>query len=201
MEERSENKDLNKKSETLDLSILDELRGEGAEEQKDSSAKDIVRGAIIGLIIMVLVAIFIKPIIVQGSSMEPTINNKDYLLISRQAYKIGEPERGDIVVFPHQQGSEDTLYIKRVIALPGDHLKIKNGKVYINNKMQDEEYLKDGTKTSGNIDYTIPEGEIFVMGDNRENSSDSRFFGTVSIEDVKGKVLIRLFPFNKIGKV
>lgn len=170
-------------------------------KEKDSSLKDILRGAVIGLVAILLIAIFIKPIIVQGSSMEPTINDKDYLLISRQAYKIGEPERGDVVVFPHHQGTEDALYIKRVIAIPGDHLKIKNGKVYINNKLQDEEYLADGTQTSGNIDFTIPEGEIFVMGDNRGNSSDSRSFGTVSIDDVTGKVFVRLFPFNKIGGV
>ncbi len=170
-------------------------------KEKDSSLKDILRGLVIGLVAILLIAIFIKPIIVQGSSMEPTINDKDYLLISRQAYKIGEPERGDVVVFPHHQGTEDALYIKRVIAIPGDHLKIKNGKVYINNKLQDEEYLADGTQTSGNIDFTIPEGEIFVMGDNRGNSSDSRSFGTVSIEDVTGKVFVRLFPFNKIGGV
>ena len=73
--------------------------------------------------------------------------------------------------------------------------------MYINNEEQTENYIQNGAITSGDIDYIIPKGEIFVMGDNRENSSDSRYFGTVTIDDVTGEVMVRLLPFNKIGTV
>lgn len=164
--------------------------------------KSFIRDLIIVVVIVIGISFFIKPIIVKGSSMVPTLENKDYLLINKQAYNLGEPERGDIVVFPHEEGDgEESLYIKRVIALPGDRLVIKNGNVYINDELQEEEYIKNAATTSGKIDFVIPEGEIFVMGDNRENSSDSRYFGTVTIDDVLGEVMVRLFPLNKIGSV
>lgn len=163
--------------------------------------KDLVKDILLVIVIALLISFLIKPIIVKGSSMYPTLENDDYLIISKQAYKIGEPERGDIVVFPHEEGyGDDPLYIKRVIALPGDHLEIEDGKVYINGNLQQEDYI-NGDFTEGDIDYVIPEDEIYVMGDNRGNSSDSRAFGTVDIEDVTGEVLVRLYPFNKIGIV
>ena len=163
--------------------------------------KDLIKDILLVIVIALLISFLIKPIIVKGSSMYPTLENDDYLIISKQAYKIGEPERGDIVVFPHEEGyGDDPLYIKRVIALPGDHLEIEDGKVYINGNLQQEEYI-NGDFTEGDIDYVIPEDEIYVMGDNRGNSSDSRVFGTVDIEDVTGEVLVRLYPFNKIGIV
>lgn len=164
--------------------------------------KEFLKDIAIILVIVLGISFFIKPIIVKGSSMVPTLENKDYLLINKQAYNFGKPERGDIVVFPHEEGTgTKNLYIKRVIAIPGDKLEIKNGKVYINNEEQTENYIQNGAITSGNIDYIIPKGEIFVMGDNRENSSDSRYFGTVTIDDVTGEVMVRLLPFNKIGTV
>ncbi|MEE1038591.1 MAG: signal peptidase I [Eubacterium sp.] len=163
--------------------------------------KDLIKDILLVIVIALLISFLIKPIIVKGSSMYPTLENDDYLIISKQAYKIGEPERGDIVVFPHEEGyGDDPLYIKRVIALPGDHLEIEDGKVYINGNLQQEDYI-NGDFTEGDIDYVIPEDEIYVMGDNRGNSSDSRAFGTVDIEDVTGEVLVRLYPFNKIGIV
>ncbi|WP_261914106.1 signal peptidase I, partial [Paraclostridium bifermentans] len=92
--------------------------------------------------------------------------------------------------------------VKRVIGVPGDHLKITNGDVYINGKLQNEPYIH-GQKTEGEIDTTIPKGYIFAMGDNRGNSMDSRDpeVGIVKESDIMGKVVIRLLPFNKIGKV
>lgn len=164
--------------------------------------KGFIKDLIIIIVIVLGISFFFKPIIVKGESMVPTLENKDYLVINRQAYKFGEPERGDIVVFPHEESTgEDRLYIKRVVALPGDHLVIKNGSVYRNGTKLTESYIQSGAVTEGDIDYVIPKGEIFVMGDNRENSSDSRYFGTVSIEDVTGEVVVRLLPFSKIGTV
>lgn len=162
-----------------------------------SFVKELLKDLAVVVVVVLCVGFFIKPIVVDGESMLPTLESKDYLLISRQAYTFGEPEHGDIVVFPHKEGTDEKLYIKRVIALPGDHLTIQNGNVYINGVTLNEEYI-DGADTSGDIDYVIPEGRIFVMGDNRNNSSDSRFFGTVKIDDVIGEAFVRLYPFSKI---
>lgn len=162
--------------------------------------KEFIKDIVIVIVVVVIIGFFIKPIIVDGNSMVPTLHSKDYVIINKQAYNFGEPERGDIVVFPHLEGSGETrLYIKRVIALPGDHLEINNGNVYLNGKEQSEDYIPEEAQTEGNIDYVISDGEIFVMGDNRENSSDSRYFGTVAIEDVTGKVFFRLLPFGDMG--
>lgn len=98
-----------------------------------------------------------------------------------------------------------TSYIKRVIAVAGEHIKIENDIVYINDKVYDEPYLPEGTKTKdGNgffLDLVVPEGTVFVMGDNRGNSTDSRCFGCIPIDKIESKVLIRFWPFDKFGKV
>lgn len=148
---------------------------------------------------------FIRPTIVEGQSMYPTLDNKDYLIINRISYKFKEPSRGDIIVFStdlKQVNGENKDLVKRIIGVGGDHLKIEDSKVYVNDKLIDEPYIADNY-TDGNIDIIIPEGKLFAMGDNRENSKDSRMsdVGLVSENDVMGKVMIRLFPFNKIGTV
>lgn len=96
-----------------------------------------------------------------------------------------------------------TSYIKRVIGVAGDHVKIENGKVYLNDKELEEPYLREGIKTEGKYfsDITVPEGYVFVMGDNREGSTDSRNFGCIPVEKIESKVWIRFWPLNKFGKV
>ena len=157
------------------------------------------------LVIALVITHFVRPTLVHGSSMYPTLEEKDYLIINRIAYNHKEPERGDIIVFKSslvQENGKEKDLVKRVIGIPGDHLKIENGEVYLNEKLQNEAYIH-GQKTEGDIDITIPEGCIFAMGDNRGNSMDSRDpqVGVVKESDIMGKVIIRLFPFNKIGKV
>ena len=123
----------------------------------------------------------------------------------RPAYKIGEPKDGDIIVFKtnllQDDGKPKDLF-KRVIATEGQHIKIEDSKVYVDDKLLDEPYIHDNY-TSGDIDLIVPEGEVFAMGDNREKSLDSRYeqVGLVKEKDIMGKVMIRLFPFNKIGTV
>lgn len=96
-----------------------------------------------------------------------------------------------------------TSYIKRVIGVAGDKIKIEEGKVYLNDKILEEPYLDEGTKTEGGIytDIVVPEGYVFVMGDNRDQSTDSRYFGCVPTEKIESKVWIRFWPLNKFGKV
>lgn len=157
------------------------------------------------LIFAFIITQFIRPTLVRGESMYPTLVENDYLIINRMAYKFNEPKKGDIIVFKtnllQEDGSPKDL-VKRVIAVGGDHIKIEDSKVYVNDKLLDEPYIHDNY-TEGNIDMVIPEGEVFAMGDNREKSLDSRYqdVGLVDDKNIMGKVMIRLFPFNKIGTV
>ena len=155
----------------------------------------------IGLALLFVLAIttFIKPTIVHGISMNPTLQDGDYLLVSKQTYTFEEPERGEIIIFP--VGEDNKLYIKRVIGLPGDVVTINNGEVYVNGELNDQNYTLDGY-TSGNIDeLVVPDGEVFVLGDNRLNSIDSREIGTQAIDDVKGVAFVRLWPPTAFGKL
>jgi signal peptidase I len=166
--------------------------------------KELIRDIIIVIIVAVCIITLVKPIIVKKTSMEPTLNENDYLMVSKQAYTIfGEPERGDIVVFPHIVGDVKELYIKRVIGLPGEKVTITNGLVYINGEPIEEEYIKDGF-TAGEVkDFLVPAGKVYVLGDNREVSVDSRSeeVGCVDIDKILGKALLRVFPFGKFGFV
>lgn len=158
----------------------------------------------ISCIIAFVITIFVKPTIVKQYSMSPTLNNNDFLLINRFLYtNNGAPERGDIIVFKSNIKTErggNKLLIKRVIAIPGDRLTIHDGQVYINEQLQEEEYLPN-IPTSGEIDLVIPKNKLFAMGDNRGNSLDSRdsALGLVDNEDIIGKAFLRLYPLKKIG--
>lgn len=151
-----------------------------------------------------LINVFIAPTIVRGESMFPTLQNSNYLIINKTSYWFSEPKRGDIIVFKSkikdEKGKNKDL-VKRVIGVSKDHVVVKDGKVYINDELQKEDFI-NGDITDGDVDEIVPEGQVFAMGDNRPNSFDSRSpeVGTVSIkDDIIGKVVIRLFPFNKIS--
>lgn len=157
------------------------------------------------LVFAFIITQFIRPTLVRGESMYPTLVENDYLIINRMAYKIGEPKDGDIIVFKTnllQDDGKPKDLVKRVIATEGQHIKIEDSKVYVDDKLLDEPYIHDNY-TSGDIDLIVPEGEVFAMGDNREKSLDSRYeqVGLVDISDVEGKVLIRLYPFNDISLI
>jgi len=164
--------------------------------------KELVRDIIIVLLVAICIITLVKPIIVKKTSMEPTLYENDYLVISKQAYTIfGEPKRGDIVVFPHIQDGVSELYIKRVIGLPGDKISIHNGLVYINGDALKETYTKDGVTQGDITNYLVPAGKVYVLGDNREVSIDSRSdeVGCVDIKKITGKAILRVFPFAKFG--
>ena len=160
---------------------------------------------ILSIAIASLITVFIRPTIVKGESMLPTLQPNNYLIIDKATYYFYEPKKNDIVVFSTEfknlDGSNKDL-IKRVIGVEGDNIIISGGVLYINDKAIKESYLLDDF-TKGDIDVIIPEGEVFVLGDNRENSLDSRNsrLGLVPIDHIKGRVLVRLFPFSKIGRV
>ena len=146
---------------------------------------------------------FVKPTLVRGDSMYSTLEDGDYLIINRMSYKFKEQDRGDIIVFEsdlkQDDGSNKDL-VKRVIGVAGDKVKIKDSKVYVNEKELNEPYIHNEI-TEGDIDTVVPENSVFVLGDNREISLDSRYeeVGFINESDILGKVFVRLYPFNKIG--
>ena len=166
--------------------------------------KGFLKELIVAALIAFLIMQFIKPTIVKESSMQPTLFENNYIFLSKQAYNFGDPKRGDIVVFHTNlttQKGEEKLLIKRIIGLPGDKISILQGDVYINDVKQKEDYTMDGF-TSGYLeDFIVPDHQIFVMGDNRAVSLDSRSaeIGCINIDKIIGKAFFRLYPFKDIG--
>lgn len=163
-----------------------------------------VKEIVIAVIIATVILTFIKPIVVRQSSMEPTFYSGDYVFISKQAYKLfGEPERGDVIVFHTEMKDEndhDKNLIKRIIGLPGDTVEIIGGYVYLNGQILDEPYLNEQGISGEMEKITVPEGRLFVMGDNRGVSQDSRdvLIGCIEEDSILGRVFVRLYPFNRI---
>lgn len=161
----------------------------------------------IGSMFIVTYLFIITPNQVKGVSMEPNFHTGDYILTSKITYKFRKLERGDVVVLKSPK-NPDIEYIKRIIGLPGDTILIKeNGDVFINNNLLTENYISaktnlwEGGCVKPNVPYKIFESEVFVMGDNRPRSSDSREFCSVPIQSLIGQVFYRYFPADKIGKI
>ncbi|TWT28170.1 signal peptidase I [Planomicrobium sp. CPCC 101110] len=153
---------------------------------------------------------FFTPIVVDGESMMPTLEHGDRMIVNKIGYNVGEPDRFDIVVF---HAPEEKDYIKRIIGLPGDHLAYEDDQLYINGEPVDEPYLdtfKEGITGTLTEDFaledvigeeTVPEGHVFVMGDNRRASKDSRMIGAVPMEEVIGSTSLVFWPMAEAGVV
>lgn len=160
---------------------------------------------LIALAIVIPIRYFLfQPFIVNGSSMEPTFNQGEYLLIDEISYRFKDPARGDVVVFRYPK-DPSYFYIKRVIALPGETIEIKDKEVKIYNydspegKVLKEPYIKG--ETNDTLKIVLSKDEYFLLGDNREHSSDSRFFGTVPRKNIIGKAWIAIFPLSGLELV
>jgi len=169
-----------------------------------------IKALLIAFVIAVVIRyVLFTPIVVDGESMMPTLNDGDRMIVNKIGYKIGGPDRFDIVVFHAPEGKD---YIKRVIGLPGDTIEYKDDQLYINGKAYDEPYLDkykseltEGTLTQ---DFTlqeldpsldvIPEGYVFVMGDNRRYSKDSRHIGIISEDKIIGTTSVVFWPLNEM---
>ncbi len=174
-------------------------------EERKKELMEWIRAIVLALIVGGVLSLTIRPTLVSGNSMTPTLNDRNYLIIDKMTYRFEQPNRGDIIVFKTKlktaDGSPKDL-IKRIIALPGDSVKIIEGVVYINNQLLEERYLTESF-TEGELDVVVPTDKVFVLGDNRRVSMDSRSveIGFVPIESIRGRVLIRVLPVNDFGQV
>lgn len=168
---------------------------------------DLLESFVIALGIFLIIYNFVaQPHRVRGDSMLPNYYNDEYILTEKLSYRFGEPQRGDVVVLKYPV-NPTVDFIKRIIGLPNETLLIENGNVYINGTLLDEPYLPNSAITSGNteikegVSFQIPENEYVVMGDNRGRSSDSRAWGTVPFENIRGKGFFIYWPPSQIGLI
>jgi len=168
---------------------------------------DMIEVVVVALAIFVVVYLFLfQPHEVNGASMEPNFHNNEFILTDKISYRFRLPQRGDVIIFRAPKNRE-LDYIKRVIGLPGERVKIIDGSVYVNNQKLNEPYLSVGTVSNSglflpsNKEYLVLEDEYFVLGDNRTHSSDSREWGTVNRQDIVGKAWLRYWPPEVIGLI
>ncbi len=159
---------------------------------------EVVKVILISLAIILPVRMFlIQPFYVEGASMEPSFYNKEYLIINEITYRFNEPQRGEVIVFKYPKNPRN-YYIKRVVALPGETVEVIDGKVYVNNEKIEEEYIEDFSSDNKGA-VVLAEDEYFVLGDNRNNSYDSRRFGPLKEKFIIGKVWFRGWPLDRIS--
>lgn len=169
---------------------------------RDSGLGVWIRDLLISAAISLLIILFLyQPVRVEGTSMLPRLEDHDRLFINKFVYHVTSIERGDVVVFHYPRDPEKS-YIKRVIALPGDKLRIDHGQVWVNGKALDEKYVPEMYRDSRSYaETTIPEDSYFVMGDHRSISSDSREFGVVERDLIYGKAVFIYWPAKDVGEV
>lgn len=167
------------------------------------------------LLFALIIAVFIRTFLftttyVSGQSMSPTLTDRDYLIVQKfgispvHINSIAELDHGDIVIF--KSGFNKKLFVKRIIGLPGDRVEIKDGKVYLNGLELEEGYIAEGVETEAidlKLGHIVPKDHVFVIGDNRKpgESFDSRELGDINIEQIQGKVNLRVFPLSGFGKL
>ena len=160
--------------------------------------RDIIIIVSIALAIFLVTRLVIQNFVIDGPSMEPNLISEQWVLVNKVHYKIVEPERGDVVVFNSPSSTGEKVLIKRIIGLPGETVKVAGGKVYIDDKLLDESsYISVGTTINGT--WTLGTNKYFMMGDNRQQSSDSRRFGSVDKSSIVGKAWLRIWPLSKFG--
>lgn len=177
------------------------------------AVREVVETLLLAALIFFLVRLVVLNFRVDGGSMLPNLDDGEMLLVNRNAYQFVEfdgnqyypfdpPVRGDVIVFDPPINSEKP-YIKRIIGLPGEEVSFADGQVLINGKPLEEDYIQERTKCGGSdeCDVVVPQGSIYVLGDNRTNSSDSRVFGPVPIQNIVGKAWLSYWPPDDFGFV
>jgi signal peptidase I len=185
-----------------------------SKSQAGRAVREIVETLLLAALIFFLVRLVVLNFRVDGESMLPNLDDGEMLLVNRNAYQYfdfgGEhyypfdpPERGDVIVFDPPTGS-DKPYIKRVIGLPGEEVTFGDGKVFIDGVLLDEDYIEERTGCGRRLEYCdviVPDGYVYVLGDHRTNSSDSRTFGAVPVTNIVGKAWLSYWPANDVGFV
>jgi signal peptidase I len=167
---------------------------------------ELARIVVIAFVIMIGFRFFVaEPFIVSGSSMVPNYHNREYLVVNKMSYRFNDPKRGDVIVFRYPKDTSQ-YFIKRIIGLPGEKVKVENGKVFVYNKEHPngsaltEPYLSNQDITFGKNDtVSLGSDEFYVLGDNRLASSDSRVWGILPRHDIVGTAWLRVFPLNTFG--
>lgn len=182
-----------------------------SEEQEQSSAIravgmffwELIKAFLIAMAIIIPIRYYlVQPFFVRGASMEPTFDNGEYLVIDQLSYRFRGPTRGEVIVFRYP-GQRSQFFIKRIVGLPGENIKIQNGQVVIGNNtypqgvVLDESVYLDDIRTGGSVDTQLGAEEYFVLGDNRSSSSDSRSWGSLRRSDIVGRAWIRAYPFDR----
>lgn len=173
-------------------------------EKKEHPLTEIIRFSLIALLIVFPIRMFIaQPFIVSGASMMDTFHNGEYLIVDQVSYRFNEPSRGDVIIFRYPR-DPSKFFIKRVIGLPGEKIAIEGNTVTITNgshpegAVLDEPYIAS-MQPNTFLEENLGEGEYFVMGDNRDQSSDSRMWGVLQEQNIIGRALLRLFPIGAAG--
>ena len=191
--------------------VAPSARSTGGTRKGRSSTRNLIECALV-IVGAILVAFLVKTFLVQAfqipsPSMRPTLMEGDRVLVNKLSYRLHDVNRGDVIVFDRPTalaaGPNDPAdLIKRVLGLPGDTLQTRDGKVFVNGRELAEPYLTDGTVTD-NIDepVTIPDGHVWVMGDNRGNSQDSRVFGPVPEDTIVGRAFVIMWPLGRFGSL
>jgi signal peptidase I len=161
-------------------------------------ALDILETLILSLVLFAVINAISARIRVDGFSMEPTLKTGEFVIVSKLAYKLSEPKLGDVIVFHYPRDPEQE-YIKRVIGLPGDRVLISDGQVSVNGQIIDEPYI--AAAPAYQSEWTVPDNSLFVLGDNRNNSSDSHSWGPVPMNEVIGKAIFVYWPPQKWGTI
>lgn len=171
-----------------------ETQAEAPKEEKIKWGQiilDIIETVVLAVVLFIGINAVSARVRVDGFSMNPTLQNGEFVLVNRLAYQFGEVERGDIIVFRHPKDPAQDL-IKRIIGLPGDTILIDSGMVSVNGVSQDEPYIAAAPIYTG--EWQVPEGFLFVLGDNRNNSEDSHKWGLLPMENVIGKAILIYWP-------
>jgi signal peptidase I len=159
---------------------------------------ELFQTALIALVLFVAINLLTARIRVEGISMEPTLKDGQFVVVNRLAYRWQEPERGDIIVF-HFPSDPTRRFIKRVIGLPGDVIAVHDGQLDINGVTLEEPYISEAPRYQG--DWRLSPTEVFVLGDNRNNSSDSQNWGPLPVDEIIGKAVLVYWPLDTIGLI
>lgn len=191
------------KDEYLERYRIETIPDPTASEENKSSViwrfmLDVLETVVLSVLLFAGINAISARIRVDGYSMEPTLHNGEFVIVNKLAYRFGDPEQGDVIVF-HYPRDPDQEYIKRIIGLPGDRVRISNGMVYVNDEQIAEPYIAAPPRYQS--EWFVPEGSLFVLGDNRNNSSDSHNWGPVPADYVVGKALFVYWPPDAWGLI